>query len=91
MRFPSQQLIDGNSKCLSFDREGKTIPRVEGPLPHWIIALGEERVQAIRETIGPDVDIIIENHGRTDITSAIQFARAIEKYNYIYMKKSIHP
>lgn len=27
---------------LSFDREGKTIPRVEGPLPHWIIALGED-------------------------------------------------
>lgn len=74
---------------LSFDREGKTIPRVEGPLPHWIIALGEERVQAIRETIGPDVDIIIENHGRTDITSAIQFARAIEKYN-IYLYEEIN-
>ena len=74
---------------LSFDRGGKTIPRVEGPLPHWIIELGEERVQAIRETIGPDVDIIIENHGRTDITSAIQFARTIEKYN-IYLYEEIN-
>jgi galactonate dehydratase len=35
------------------------------------------------------VDIIIENHGRTDITSAIQFARAIEKYN-IYLYEEIN-
>ena len=35
------------------------------------------------------MDIIIENHGRTDITSAIQFARTIEKYN-IYLYEEIN-
>lgn len=40
---------------------------------------------AIREAVGPDVDIIIENHANTDTGAAIQFAQALEPYNiYFY-------
>lgn len=72
---------------LGFDREGKTLPKLEGPLSHKYIALGEERVRAIREAVGPDVDIIIENHADTDLVSAVQFAKAIEKYNIFFYEE----
>ena len=74
---------------LSFDKDAQPIPRVEGPLPNKIISLGAERIKAIREAVGPDVDIIVENHGRTDLVSAIQFAQAIEQYN-IYFYEEIN-
>ena len=72
---------------LGFDREGRTLPKLEGPLSHKYIALGEERVRAIREAVGPDVDIIIENHADTDLVSAVQFAKAIEKYNIFFYEE----
>lgn len=72
---------------LSYDREGRALPHLEGPLPHKYIALGEERVAAIREAVGDEVDIIIENHARTDLVSAIQFGKAVEKYNIFFYEE----
>jgi hypothetical protein len=50
-------------------------------LPPWHLAVIEERLAAVREAIGPSVDIIIENHSNTDAQSAIQIAQMAEKYN----------
>jgi mandelate racemase len=60
---------------------------LEGPLLPSTIRLGAERVQAIREAVGSDVDIIIENHANTDIVSAVQFARAIEEYDIFFYEE----
>jgi mandelate racemase len=74
---------------LMYDRDASPIPsaRLEGPLPNYLIQLGAERVRAIRAAVGPDVDIIIENHARTDLVSAIQFAKAIEDYNIFFYEE----
>ena len=72
---------------LGFDRQGKALPHLEGPLSHKYLALGEERVAAIREAVGPEVDIIIENHARTDLVSAIAFAKAVEKYGIFFYEE----
>ena len=42
---------------------------------------------AIREAVGDEVDIIIENHARTDLVSAIQFGKAVEKYNIFFYEE----
>ncbi|GHV29121.1 racemase [Synergistales bacterium] len=60
---------------------------VEGPLPRGIVRRGAERVAVIREAVGPDVDIIIENHANTDIVSAVQFARAVEEYGIFFYEE----
>lgn len=41
----------------------------------------EERIVAIREACG-NVDIIMENHGRTDVTSGIKLGELCDKYNF---------
>lgn len=75
---------------LAHDRSGSTKGVfLEGPLSYETIQIGVERVQAIREAVGPAVDIIIENHGNTDLVSAVQFARAIEDYN-IFLYEEIN-
>jgi L-alanine-DL-glutamate epimerase-like enolase superfamily enzyme len=50
-----------------------------------------DRVRVTRETVGPDVDIIIENHSYLDANTAIQFAQAIEPYNIMYFEEPNTP
>ena len=48
--------------------------------PYWVDLI-EERVAAVREAAGPNVDIIMENHSNLDAQAAVQLARRMEKYN----------
>jgi len=74
-----------------YDRDGKYIPRLvngnatcEGFISRDFYKMVEERLEAIREEC-PDVDIIVENHGRTDTTSAIRLGQLCDKYDcYAY-------
>lgn len=51
----------------------------------------EKRLSAVREAIGPDVDIIIENHSYTDAQSGIQIARLAEKYDIFCFEEPTTP
>lgn len=82
---------------LQINREG-------GPELDWVInqnyfgllladqvRMGEERIAAMREAIGPDVDIIVEIHSLLGSNAAIQFAKAIEKYNIFLYEEPVMP
>ena len=49
------------------------------------------RVAAVREAVGPDVDIIMENHSYIDAQGAVQIGRAAEKYNIMYFEEPCTP
>lgn len=50
-------------------------------LAPYYVNLVEDCVRACRGAIGPNVDIIMENHSSPGVQSAVQLARALEKYN----------
>ena len=60
-------------------------------LKQYYVGLIEERVAAVREAVGPDVDIIMENHSSPDANGAVQLARAVEKYNIFYFEEPNTP
>ena len=73
---------------LEFDYQGNLKHlNLRGPQPNWVMKMGIERLEAIRKACGDDLDIIIENHGETDTTSAIQFGRLAEPYNIMYYEE----
>lgn len=78
---------------LCFDRDGSMIPLDKKlcRLDEETLAIGVERVEAVREAVGPKVDIIVENHSNLDALSAIQFSQAIEKYNIMYFEEPNTP
>jgi galactonate dehydratase len=77
---------------LEFNQEGKSgTNKLEGPLTPPVIRMGAERIKAIREAVGPDIDIIVENHAHTDTTSGIQFAKAIEEYDIFFYEEMNMP
>jgi len=55
------------------------------------LRLSVDRLAALREAVGPDVDIIVELHAKTDANSAVQFARAIEEFNCFYYEEPTGP
>ncbi len=50
-----------------------------------------ERVRAVREAVGPDVDIIMENHSYLDMNTSIQLAKAVEPYRIMYFEEPNTP
>lgn len=78
---------------LAFDENGV---RLDGEkqtrlLGTHYLNLIEERVAATREAVGPDVDILVENHSNTDALSAIQVGQRIERYNIFYYEEPATP
>ena len=56
-----------------------------------LVDVVESRVAAVREAIGPNVDIIMENHSYLDAQSAVQLGRAVQKYNIFYFEEPNTP
>lgn len=48
-----------------------------------------ERVGAVREAVGPDVDIIVEGHARLTPKEAIRIGRKMEEYNPLWYEAPI--
>jgi galactonate dehydratase len=49
-----------------------------------------ERISAIRDAVGSDVDIILEVHGATSVSSALQVARACEDLDLMYFEEPVN-
>ena len=62
-----------------------------GMLTYDQIKMASERVAAMREAGGPSMDIIIELHALTDVTTAIQLGRELEQYRIFYYEETVHP
>lgn len=62
-----------------------------GLLSRKTLNLYESRLAAVREAIGPDIDIIIENHSYTDAESGIQIAKMAEKYGIFCFEEPTTP
>lgn len=62
-----------------------------GLLSPKYLQMYEARVKAVREAIGPNVDLIIENHSFTDSQSAAQLGNLVKKYNIFYFEEPSTP
>jgi galactonate dehydratase len=63
---------------------------------NWSVTPGEltemvEKVSAVREAIGPEVDLAIDMHGRYDTYAAIRIAQAMEPFNLMWLEEPVPP
>ncbi len=65
--------VDKTAPYASFTRFG-------GLQSTYLLGMVEERLAAVREAVGPDVDILMEWHGDLDAVSAEQIAKVVEPY-----------
>jgi galactonate dehydratase len=62
-----------------------------GLLHYEDVKMAVDRVAAIREEVGPAVDILVEVHAYLGVNSAIQLGRALEPYNVMFFEEPIPP
>ena len=77
----------------AYDENGLKTNRkdFEGPMKHADLDLVERRLSAIRENCGPDLAIIVENHCRTDLSSALQIGYLCDKYDVYFYEEMVTP
>ncbi len=83
LKFDLMQ-TDEEGNCFGFIRVG-------GLQEPKVLNMIEARMAAIREAVGPDIDILIESHGQTDTAAAVQIAKRIEKYNPFAFEEPSYP
>lgn len=71
--------------------DGKGNWKITGPLEKKVVKTVYNRVRAMREAGGEDLDIIIEMHSNTDTTAAIQVGKALEELGIFYYEEPVHP
>lgn len=71
--------------------DGKGSWKITGPLEKRMLRTVYERVLAMREAGGEDLDIIVEMHSNTDTTAAIQIGRELEALRIFYYEEPCHP
>jgi len=55
------------------------------------IAAFAERVARLRHTVGPAVDILIDNHGRSRASSAVRLMQALQPYDLFWLEEPTQP
>ena len=77
----------------TYDRDGRRFDKDELSrlLSPYYMGVMEERVAAVRDTVGPNVDILWEAHGNTDAVAAVQVAKMAEKYNIFFLEEPSTP
>lgn len=76
---------------LGVDLDGNWNWNYPGLLEYDLLKLGIERVAAIRDAGGDDMDIIVEMHSQTNTNTAIQFGREIENLRCFYYEEPTQP
>ena len=79
--------------CLNYDANGVRPTRGmrEQILEPDMLRLFKERIAAVREAIGPDVQLIVENHSRLDSAGALQIANIAKAYDILYFEEPNTP
>ena len=50
-----------------------------------------ERVRAVRQALGPDIDLLIDANGKWNAYQAIRFGRAVERYEPYWFEEPVEP
>lgn len=74
-----------------FDRQGRRAAlNLRNVLSADLVREFRERIAAVRDAVGPDVDIILELHSYLSATTGVQMGRIWEEFNCFYYEEPVH-
>jgi galactonate dehydratase len=76
--------IDDLGSPLKYDRFNHTVNNAE-------LDTMVAKVAAIREAVGPHIDVAMDLHGRYDTSSGIRIAKALEPYRLLWLEEPVPP
>jgi len=83
----AKRVLDKGYRALKFDPFGAGFYEMERPEKNYVISL----VEAVRDAVGPDVEILIEMHGRFNPVTAVEFARELAPFKPALLEETVPP
>ncbi len=83
----AKRVIERGYQALKFDPFGAGFYELERPEKRHVIAL----VEAVRDAVGPDTEILIEMHGRFNPATAVEMARELERFAPSWVEEPVPP
>ena len=91
----ARRVVDRGHVAVKLDPFHEMVPYHTGYLAGQISAAGEEFgvacVAAIREAVGPAVEILIDAHGHYNVPTAVRLARRLEPYRIGWLEEPTPP
>ena len=83
----AQRAVARGYQALKFDPFGAGFYEMERAEKRKVVGL----VEAVRDAIGPDAEIMIEMHGRFNPATAIEMARELERFTPSWVEEPVPP
>ncbi|MDE1991825.1 MAG: mandelate racemase/muconate lactonizing enzyme family protein [Rhizobiaceae bacterium] len=83
----ARAIVDRGFRALKWDPFGAAYQTMSRPE----INRAMEYVAAVRQVVGPDIDMMIEGHGRFNVNTAIEIARSLEEFKVSWFEEPIPP
>ncbi|WP_297215135.1 mandelate racemase/muconate lactonizing enzyme family protein [Thermoplasma sp.] len=77
--------VEKGYKALKFDPFGGAGPNIT----RADLDMAKQRIGAIRDAVGSDIDLMIEAHGRFNTRTAIKIAKEIERYDPFWLEEPV--
>jgi galactonate dehydratase len=83
----AQAAVAMGYKALKWDPFEATYLEMDRAQRHRTLAI----VEAVRDAVGPDIDLMLDVHGRLNVPTAIEMARALERYDITWIEEPTPP
>ena len=83
----AKRVLEKGYRALKFDPFGAGFYEMERAEKNYVIGL----VEAVRDAVGPDVEILIEMHGRFNPVTAVEFARDLAPFKPSWLEEPVPP
>ncbi len=83
----ASKVVEMGYRALKFDPFGTSYMSVD----HVQINCAIKKIQAVREAVGDDVDLLVEGHGRFTPESAIRIAKLMEPFHPRWFEEPVPP
>ena len=84
----AKRVVEMGYTAMKFDPFGQTNYYTISPSE---AQLAEDRVAAVREAVGPNVDILVEVHAKFSPATAIQLGKRLEPYRPFWFEEPVSP
>jgi len=91
----AKEVVDMGFTAIKFDLDDRRSPRKFDRYNHTVnnaeLDAMVAKAAAVREAVGPHVDVAMDLHGLYDTGSGIRIAQALEPYNLLWLEEPVPP
>ena len=92
----AREIVESGHKALKLDpfweeMAAKSISYLDGQISPEVAAKAVEIIAAVREEVGPNIEVLIDAHGNFNVPTAVYLAQSLAPYNIHWFEEPVPP